>query len=287
VVQTDDGKPGALATFPYDRETVEKFRDTFPRARWRDDLKSWFVPGATAHRRIERWFAREWPAATGLADEKGRDAYAFEPIASPYLEAGEDLRIRTPYSLIVVEEMRQIPWAWWDQEGRLWRVPFRSYEALRQRWPAVEAAARRNEPEERARRRQERAGTQEHLGALRATAERRKRRIAVPLDALPPLSLPVATERSGIVVIEDVTGELVEREAVDTVDAELGKANRDLVWATWRRPSLAELVSAWPARRDPSDEERSRGWWQPTRADLREARRLRRSQERAAERRRS
>jgi hypothetical protein len=33
-----DGPPGATAAFPYDRVTVERFREAFPRARWRDDL---------------------------------------------------------------------------------------------------------------------------------------------------------------------------------------------------------------------------------------------------------
>jgi hypothetical protein len=34
----DDGAPGATAAFPYDRMTVERFREAFPQARWRDDL---------------------------------------------------------------------------------------------------------------------------------------------------------------------------------------------------------------------------------------------------------
>ena len=41
-------RPGATAAFPYDRLTVERFRTAFPRARWRDDLRAWFVPGTTA-----------------------------------------------------------------------------------------------------------------------------------------------------------------------------------------------------------------------------------------------
>ena len=36
-----DGAPGATAAFPYDRMTVERFREAFPRARWRDDLGAW------------------------------------------------------------------------------------------------------------------------------------------------------------------------------------------------------------------------------------------------------
>lgn len=55
-----DGAPGATAAFPYDRMTVERFCAAFPRARWRDDLGVWFVPGATAERRLNAWFSREW-----------------------------------------------------------------------------------------------------------------------------------------------------------------------------------------------------------------------------------
>ncbi|TIW73561.1 MAG: hypothetical protein E5V58_10135, partial [Mesorhizobium sp.] len=37
--------PGAEARFPFDRMAVERFRQAFPRARWSDERKSWFVPG--------------------------------------------------------------------------------------------------------------------------------------------------------------------------------------------------------------------------------------------------
>ncbi|CCV16417.1 conserved hypothetical protein [Mesorhizobium sp. STM 4661] len=53
-------RPGAMAAFPYDRMTVERFRKTFPRARWNDDLKAWFVPGKTAAQRFDRWLEREF-----------------------------------------------------------------------------------------------------------------------------------------------------------------------------------------------------------------------------------
>jgi hypothetical protein len=49
-----EGKPGATAAFPYDRLTAERFRSAFPGARWRDDLRAWFVPGTTAERRLSR-----------------------------------------------------------------------------------------------------------------------------------------------------------------------------------------------------------------------------------------
>src|ERR1700709_910416 len=107
-----EGKSGATAGVPYDRFPVERFRSAFPRARWRDDLRAWFVPGTTAARRLHRWLGRELSGALAYADEKGRDGFAFEPIDSPYLEAVEDLRVRTPYSRTVVEELRAVPWAW-------------------------------------------------------------------------------------------------------------------------------------------------------------------------------
>jgi hypothetical protein len=75
------------------------------------------------------------------ADERGRDGFAFQPIESRYLEVADDLRIRTPYSRAVVDELRLVPWAWWDGDLEAWRVPFRSWEDLRRRWPTIEAAA--------------------------------------------------------------------------------------------------------------------------------------------------
>jgi len=135
--QPGNERPGAVAVFPYDRMTVEHFREKFPRARWSDERKAWFVPGNTARRRIDRWLAREAEQFDVHADLKGRDAYEFEPIISPYLEVANDLRVRTPYSRSVLAELRAIPWAHWDDNLRLWRVPFRSYEELRRRWSSI------------------------------------------------------------------------------------------------------------------------------------------------------
>src|ERR1700746_1890195 len=80
----EDGKPGAAVSFPYDRLTVERCRAAFPKARWRDDLRAWFVPGTTAERRLDRWLGREWSGVLAYADDRGRDAFAFEPIESRY-----------------------------------------------------------------------------------------------------------------------------------------------------------------------------------------------------------
>jgi hypothetical protein len=46
--QTDEisGSIGATAEFPFDRLTVERFREACARARWSDTRKAWFVPRA-------------------------------------------------------------------------------------------------------------------------------------------------------------------------------------------------------------------------------------------------
>jgi hypothetical protein len=272
---------GAAASFPYDRVTVERFREAFPRARWRDDLKAWFVPGKTAERRLDRWLGRELDGVLAYADERGRDAFAFDPIASPYLEAAVDLIVRTPYSRTVVEALREVPWAFWDEGARVWRIPYRSFDALRRQWPTIEGAARHAEPEERQRRREARWGSDEHRERLAEAAERRKRRHPVPADALPPMGRPVMTGRGAILVTE-VTGECVEPGLAARFYPECGKGTGggDLVWAAWRRPTLAELVATWPSRAGPDPEEIARGWWQPSLTELREERRKARSIER-------
>jgi len=113
-----DGAPGATAAFPYDRMTVERFRAAFPRARWRDDLGAWFVPGTTAEQRLRAWSSHEWSSVLAYADERGRDAFTFEPITSPYLEVADDLVVRTPYSQAVITELRMVPWARWDPASK-------------------------------------------------------------------------------------------------------------------------------------------------------------------------
>lgn len=275
---TDEGKPGATAAFPYDRMTVERFRAAFPRARWRDDLRAWFVPGTTAETRLNRWLNRELPRVLAFADERGRDAFAFEPIPSPYLEAAEDLLVRTPYSRTAIDELRAVPWAHWDPALKAWRVPFRSLEDLRHRWPAIEAAARHAEPEKRRKRQQARQASPAHADAAAEARERRRHRHPVPDNALPPLGRVLMTA-TGPVVFETITGEIADAETIarfyPTVDAATP------IWATWRRPTHAELVQTWPARTPPTPAEQTRGWWQPTIETLREERRRAASRERA------
>lgn len=269
---------GATAEFPYDRMTVERFREAFPRARWNDDLKAWFVPGTTASKRIGRWLAHEAAQADVHADAKGRDAYEFDPISSSYFEITEaGFRVRTPYSKMVVEQLREVPFASWDSDLRVWYVPFRSYEELRRRWKTIEAAAKRYEPEEVRKRRETEKNTDQAREARARSAERRRRRYPVPIWDMPPLGQSVATVL-GLVIFTGTQGELADEETVARFYRDV--RNEELIWANWRPASLEELVKTWPARSPASAKNRARGWWQPTRDALREARRAARSRER-------
>jgi hypothetical protein len=281
-----DGAPGAVAAFPYDRMTVERFREAFPRARWRDDLGAWFVPGTRAEQRLTRWMSREWSGVLAYADQRGRDAFTFEPIASPYLEVADGFMVRTPYSQTVITELRMVPWARWDPALKAWRVPFRSFEELNRRWPAIEPAARLAEPEERRKREESRRASPEHGDRRAEAAERPRNRYPVPEDALPPLDRVLMTH-AGCVVFEAVTGELVEPTTATRFYPGVATGPAALIWAAWRRPSHAELVRAWPARTPPGQADMARGWWQPTIEVLREERRRAASLERARETRRA
>jgi hypothetical protein len=270
---------GAVVTFPYDRMTVERFRQIFPRARWSDERKSWFVPGKTAARRIDRWLAHEADLVAIHADNKGRDAFAFDPISSPYLEIADDLRIRTPYSGTVLKELREIPWTSWDDELHAWRIPFRSYEELRQRWPKIQQAAQDAEPEARKRRREAERNSEAGKSARLRATERRRHRYPVLAEDLPPVGRAVATEQYGVVIFTGISGELVEPPELSALYTHV-KAGRDYIWAYWRSATLAELIKTWPARRAAGSSELCRGWWQPTLVELRLARRNARSSER-------
>ncbi|RUW85408.1 hypothetical protein [Mesorhizobium sp. M1E.F.Ca.ET.063.01.1.1] len=279
--QTADG---AEARFPYDRTTVERFRRAFPRARWSDERGGWFVPGKTAARRVERWLAHEAASRAAHDDSKGRDAFAFDPLSSRYLQVADDLLIRTPYSRTVLEELRAVPWASWDDELRAWRVPFRSYEELQRRWPSIERAAQHAEPEERKRRWEANKHSGEYKAAKLRHAERRRRRFPLPAEDLPPFGRAVATQQYGIVVFTGISGKLADAPELSAFYPQMTDAAVDDVWARWRPPTLTELIKTWPARRPAGSTERSRGWWQPTLDELRIARRTARSLERRRQR---
>jgi hypothetical protein len=223
---------------------------------------------------------REWPGVLAHADQRGRDAFAFEPITSPYLEVADGFVVRTPYSRAVIAELRSVPWARWDPALKAWRVPFRSFEELRRRWPAIEGAARLAEPEERRKREEGRKASPGHGDRRAEAAERRRKRYPVPEDAPPPLDRVLMTH-AGCAVFEAVTGELAEPAVAARFYPGVAAGPAALVWAARRRPGHAELVKAWPARTAPSPADLARGWWQPTIEALREERRRAASLERA------
>jgi len=279
-IRDDEEGPGAIVSFPFDAALVQRFREAFPRARWSERLAAWRLPGTTALHRAARWLDRELPTALPLADARGRDSFSFEPIVSPYLEATDEMVLRTPYSRTVVEELRAVPWAWWNGADKAWHVPFRSIDELRRRWPAIEAAAQRSEPEAR-RQRQEAARSAPGYGETKATAaERRRRRYPVPASELPPPDRVLMSHEGPIIVLE-VTGEVVPAETAARHYPWSSGRSGDLIWALWRRPTLEELVRTWPARHPAEQVLLLRGWWQPTLQDLRAARRTARSRERA------
>jgi hypothetical protein len=127
-----------------------------------------------------------------LCRRQRRDAFEFDPVESSHLELGKArFRIRTPYSRTVVDELREIRFTRWDGDLTIWHVFFRSYEELRSRWEAIEAAARRAEPEEPRRRAEERKGADEETSSKLRSSER-ARRYPLASDHLPPLGHPVA-----------------------------------------------------------------------------------------------
>lgn len=272
-----DASPQETVSFAFDRMTVARFRETFPNARWSDRLQAWTVPGKTARRRIDRWLASEAGRKKPYEDERGRDAYEFEPILSPYLQVYDrGFRVKTPFSRTVVDELRQIPFARWNGDDKVWEIPYSSYDDLQHRWQTIEEAAKRSEPGERRKRAEARKGTEEEAKAKRRTIERKKRRVPVSSDDLPPIGRPVAASY-GIVVITDVTGEIVDPQEVAEHHPD---ASDEHVWAGWRAATLEELVHTWPAKSAPGPYERLRGWWMPTIDELRQARRDAKSRER-------
>lgn len=276
-------REGATADLPHDRITLQRFREAFPRARWSDRLNAWFVPGRTASKRIGRWLAEMEAKADAFADEKGRDAFAFEPIESRYLEAAPaTFEIRTPYSKQVIDEIREIPHARWDADRRLWTVPYRSFEELRQSWRAIAAAAERSEPEARRARREAIKGTEKDEASKARIRERRRKRYPVPADDAPPFDRAIGT-LTGIVFFTRTDGELADPATVSAFYFTAADGE-EYVWASWRTGSLEELVTTWPARTPPEQSELDRGWWMPTLEELRIARRDAKSRRRAKER---
>lgn len=271
---------GATADLPHDRVTIERFRQAFPRARWSEHKRAWFVPGRTAQTRIGRFLARLEAEGEAFADEKGRDAFAFDPIKSRYLEAGSTaLLIRTPYSRRLISKIREIEGARWDPDRKLWAVPYRSLEDLRRHWPLIETIAAESEPEAIQERRNALSGSEEGEVKKARARERRRRRYPVPVTSMPPIDRAIST-KMGVVFFLGGSGELADAKTIETLYFPPVEAE-DYVWVDWRVGTLAELVTTWPARSEPTVEERKRGWWLPTLDELRIARRAARSREKA------
>lgn len=263
IIPAEGERAGAYASFPYDRELVRRFRKAFPRARWREE-GCWFVPGVRAARRLDLWMTGELEAIDRHADAKGRDDFEFDPLDSDYLEVGDDLAVRTPWSRIVVDEMRAIPWARWDPMARVWRIPFRSVAELRRRWPVIEAAARRNEPEARLARA---AARPADPLARRRQGDRRRRRYPVPSDRAPPADTAVGT-LFGLVVFEGSDGECLTATEASAYPFAAADPER-FVWARFRLPEYRELR---PLRPVEELGERRDGWWPPTIDDIEDCR---------------
>lgn len=239
--------------------------------------------GREAHRPLAGELEAE---ADRYADEKGRDAFAFEPIERRYLEAAPaTFEIRTSFSRTVVDEVREIPHARRDADRRLWTVPYSSFEKLRQRWPSIEAAAVRSEPETRRARREAIKGTEEDHAFKARASERRRKRYPVRADDPPPFDRAIATH-IGVVFFTRTDGELAEPATVSAFYF-AAEAGEDYVWASWRSGSLEELVTTWPARTPADQAEIRRGWWKPSLEELRIARRDAKSKRRAKERRKN
>lgn len=274
---------GATTDLPHDRITIQRFREAFPRARWSESRNAWFVPGRTAERRISHWLAEMEAEAETFADEKGRDAFAFDPIESHYLEARPaNFQIRTPYSRSVINEIREIPHARWDGDRRLWTVPYRSFDELRRRWPAIQLEAERNEPEARRVRREAIKGTDEERASKARTRERRRKRYPVPADDGPPFERAIGTH-VGVVFFIGTDGEVADPATIGAFYFPAADGE-EYLWASWRSGSLEELVTTWPSQARPAQLEVDRGWWTPSLAELRIARRAARSRRRARER---
>ncbi len=87
----------------------------------------------------------------------------------------------------------------------------------------------------------------------------------------------MATSAYGLVVATEVTGELVD--PAEVAEHYPGVSDEH-VWVLWRLPTLEELLHTWPAPHGPFQVDRSRGWWQPTLDELRDARRQAKTRER-------
>ncbi len=126
-------------------------------------------------------------------------------------------------------------------------------------------------------------GTEEDEALKARTRERRRKRYPVPADDRPPLTRAIGTH-VGVVFFIGMDGELVDPATMSAFYFPMNEGG-EYVWASWRPGALEELVTTWPARTPPGQDELDRGWWMPTLEELRNARRDARSRRRARQRR--
>jgi len=265
---------------PHDRMTVERFREAFPRARWSERRKAWFVPGRTAEKRISRWLAEIEAEAEAFADDKGRDAFAFDPIESRYLKAGTAaLLIRTPYpkrsspksarSVTPARTLIDVCGACLTGHTSISGTDGRLSKAS-----PLEVS-----------RRQERSDEKRSVELKKTRLPRR----GAGSEAASAIRFPPIRYRSCPGNFHPYRRYRLCRSGRGIADAETvhafyfpPDAGRDYVWVAWRTGKLEELVTAWPAPSGSTAEERHRGWYLPTLDELRVARRDARSRENLA-----
>lgn len=141
-VRNIDG--GVAVAFPLDDDRNQRFKATFPRARWSIERREWIVPGVRAPQRVERWVAEELEVERQkqLEEERARDALAFDPLPeSPWLSVGLDgIYVRTPYHPEIVRMLKMMGGVWRLDEGA-WRMPFISRGRLTTALPEIDRLA--------------------------------------------------------------------------------------------------------------------------------------------------
>ncbi len=107
--------------------------------------------------------------------------------------------------------------------------------------------------------------------------------IRFPPTIAPPLTRAIGTH-VGVVFFIGMDGELVDPATMSAFYFPMNEGG-EYVWASWRPGALEELVTTWPARTPPGQDELDRGWWMPTLEELRNARRDAKSRRHARQRR--
>jgi hypothetical protein len=151
--------------------------------------------------------------------------------------------------------------------GRLWTVPYRSFQELRKRLKEIEAAVERSEPEARRVRREAIKGTAEEA----ASKQGRGSAGGNAIRSLPMRPAPAAQSARWLGRFSATDGALADRALLDGLYFRAANGE-EYGWTSWRTGTLEELVTTWPAWTLPEQRELERGWWMPTLDELRVAR---------------